>query len=212
MSEVFTIPQLDRYLGNLKDPGRRGWSPVHNKLGKYYRNKAKDRMNRHVGVDGKPWAAGYHEPRWKVGDYVPMLLSHGEGVHNPQSVNDGGSVVTQIAKTVKGSRAARRFRKKYGPPVKPDTKPLIITRGKKKKRVIWDFLRKPGRSTRVTKTSFSYGYTPGTRWIEKLQNGGMYKGQRVPARSILGITKADELFTESAYADYYEKVRLKGRS
>jgi len=220
---VMTLPQLDKYLKNMQSPGSRGWSPVHNKLGKYYRNKAKDRMKKHVDVNGVPWAAGYSKPFPKIGDDVPMILSKGDGVKRPKSVNNGGSALRQPIKTAKGKKAARRYRLKYGPPSKPDRKPLVLAtaRGQGeaekrgyigRKRQIWKFLSTPGRSTRTSKTSFSYGYTPGTQWIEKLQNGGTYKGKRVPARTILGITKEDERFTESAYADYYEKMRLRGRT
>ena len=202
MTEM-SLAQFDKWISSLDNPGPYGWKPEHNKFGKYFRDGFKKRAKKHVDPTGKAWAPGFSKPYEKIGDMAPM------------EILDSGfkyRTIRQRIRTVSGKQAARKYRKIYGPPAKPDRKPLVRTSGKNKLRSIWDFLRTPGRSTRTSKTSFSYGYTPGTKWIEKLQFGGAFgrTGKRVPPRVILGITKADIEFIGKTYADGYERRRLKG--
>lgn len=196
-----SLNEAQRWITSLKNPGPRGWNPEHKKFGKYFRDGFKKRAKKHVDIYGIPWKAGYHRPYAKVGEEAFMDIETSRGL-----------LITkfQRVRTMSGKRAAKKYQQRVGVPNKPNRKPLIKTTGKHKKKQIWDFLKTAGRSTRTSKKSFSYGYTNGTRWIEKLQNGGTYDGTVVPARTILGLTQKDILFVEKTYADGYEKRRLKG--
>ena len=121
-------------------------------------------------------------------------------------------VVIQEIRSTRGKRRAVAFRKKFGPALKP-LPALVRKSGKQKARRILDFLTGAGfrgRAARMGKTFLHYGYTPGSRWIEKLQFGGMYRRGIVPPREIVGMNQRDIKHIENIYADGYLKRAMKG--
>jgi hypothetical protein len=205
MPDPMTVPQAEKWLRSLENPGRYGWVPEHKKIGRHLRDQHKRRLTRHVTADGAPWPKKYHKPRPKVGDTVPMLVD-GEG---------GGRarVVVQTIRSVAGRRKAVAFRNRFGPPMKP-LPALVRKTGKRKARKIWDFLVGrgfAGGALQIGRTFLKYGWTRGTRWIEKLQYGGTYRRKRVPPRGIVGLNRADIRFIDETYAAGFEKRAMKGK-
>ena len=194
MPRPITINEATRrlkWIGGSVD--RYGLVSPFRTIGKYLRKKAVKNVRQSRDNRGVQWEKTYSEPLEKVRhkDPVPMLLSNGQ-------------VVTQKIKTRKGKQARKRFRQKYGPPLR---KLRAIHRGGKfatQKRIA-DFLNTPGRSIRFGKWAFEFGFTPGTRWVEKLQFGGTYKGGMVPKRTILGLTFLDREFIGKTLADFVDR-------
>jgi len=200
MAMVFSQAQFDRWAKEVGDNlPRYGWIPAFKKIGKYLKDQHKIRLKFHQTPDRAAWAKRYHKPAPRVGESAPILL-------------DDGRVIYQRLKTTRGSRRARAFRQKWGPPMKP-TPALVRTTGKSKARTILDFLTKraSGRSIRISKYKMEYGYTPGTRWIEKLQFGGTYRGGRVQPREMVGLNRTDMTVIENIMADFVLRRVMKGR-
>jgi len=177
-----------------------GWIPAWKKVGRYLKDQHKARLKAHKGPDGRSWKKRYSKPAPKVGDVVPIIL-------------DSGRVVTQRLKTRRGVRRAKAFRKRFGPPMKPQ-KALVRTSGQDKARTILDFLTKraTGRSIRISQHKMEYGYTPGTQWIEKLYHGrGTYLKKPIPARPIVGMNARDVTAVENIVADFVMRRVMKGR-
>lgn len=204
MPDPMSVPQAEKWLKSLEDPGRFGWVPEHKKIGKHLRDEHKKRLNRHVDANGVPWAKKFHKPRPKVGDTVPMVVSPG---------TSRAKVVVQKIKTIRGRRRAVDFRNRFGPPMKA-LPALIRKTGKSKARMIWDFLVGrgfAGGALQIGRNFLRYGYTRGTRWIEKLQFGGTFRKKRVPPRGIVGLNRNDVNVMDNIYADGYLKRVMKGK-
>lgn len=224
---VMTVPQLQSWLrkiqtGCRKNVFRGGLQHV----GKYLRRDHAKQLRRHVDPDGRPWLPTYAQPRPKVGQVVPMVVSRGPlpsiGPRDKlPSARTGRypSVITAKITNADGKKRAVAFRQRYGPPFKPE-KALVRTAGKRKAKRILQYLTRPGRSVRISDSGLDYGYTRGTRWIEALHAGGRYRegasrgvfrsvirmfrgAARVPARPIVGWSAARIGYVENYLADRF---------
>lgn len=187
----------------MENPGKFGWVPEHKKIGKRLRGEHRKRFRRHVDANGRPWAKKFSKPKPKVGDTVPMVVSPG---------TSRAKVVVKTIKTIRGRRRAVDFRNRFGPPIRP-LPALVRTTGKKRARRIFDFLVGKGfagGALQIGRKFLRYGYTKGTRWIEKLQFGGTFRKKRVPPRGIVGLNRRDINFMEETYMAGYEKRVLRG--
>ena len=203
-----TIPEAQRWLNDLAAFGRKwGAAPAINKIAAYLRRKHVERARAHVSPGGQSWSEHYWAPAPKIGDKAPMLLDD----------TGGRRVVTEIIRSGRGAKRARDFRRRYGPPMRGGVPALIRTRaypGARKTRIILDALQSPSRLVRTTRTSLTYGWTPGTRWIEDLHFGGAsrkYRGKKIPPRPIIGMDSADVAFALKAFADLVARYAGTGR-
>jgi len=200
MAVVMSEKQFTRWAKEVGDRlPKYGWIPAWKKIGAYLKKQHRIRLRGHKGPDGRAWKKQWTKLAPRIGDEAPILL-------------DDGRVIYQKIKTGKGKKQARDFRKKYGPPLKQE-QALVRTTGKFRVRTILDFLvtKATGRSIRISKHKMEYGYTPGTRWIEKLQNGGSYRGQALPRREIVGMNSQDVKEVENIMADFVKRRIEKGR-
>jgi len=205
MARAMTTREFDRWIRDLSAFGTKwGCVPEHKKISKYLRDQHKKRLRAHVDPLGRPWRPRFHKPMPKVGDVAPMLA-------------EGGArrVVTARIRNVPDRRRAVEFRKRFGPPAKA-VPALIRTRkypGAHKAKKILEFLTKAGRSVRLGKTFLTYGYTPGTRWIEEAIGGGTSRRyrKRIPERDVIGMNDRDVEAVTKIYADGLEKRAVKRR-
>ena len=200
MPLVMTEKQFARWAKEVGDRlPKYGWIPAWKKIGAYLKRQQNIRLRAHKSPEGRSWKKKWTKPAPQIGDKAPMFL-------------DDGSVIHQQIKSGREKKRARDFRKKRGPPLKQQ-KALIRTTGKFRVRSILDFLvtKATGRSIRMSKHKFEYGYTPGTQWIEKLQNGGYYFGQALPRREIVGMNANDVKEVEKIMADFVKRRLEKGR-
>jgi len=205
MSDM-TVPQFEAWTRELaKAPDKWGLG-THRKIAAYLKRTHRKRLRGQRTPSGMAWKRTFVPDMPQVGDTAFMLL-------------EDGTTVRETIKTRSGLRKAKAWRKKFGPPVKPQ-KAIVRTAGKKRFRArkVFDFLVTNALSTARTKRarraaglstnsalSYSpshlyYGYTPGTKWIERLQFGGEFKGGTVPPREMIGLNNNDINFIEDAYA------------
>lgn len=193
MAQELSIDQARRRIEGLsKSIDNFGLTPPFRKIGKYLRKKSVSNVRKGRSPRGIKWQDTFFKPLEKVGhkDPVEMIVGHNK-------------VITQKIRSKKGKKARKKFREKFGPPLK---KMKALHRGGKfstKKRIA-EFLNTPGRALRFGKWEFEYGFTPGTRWIEQLQFGGVYKGGKVPKRTILELTFLDRKFISETVGDFVD--------
>jgi len=168
-------------------------------IGKRLRKDAVTNVQKRRAPDGTPWEKTTPLPAAKIGGHAKILTS------------SGAEFWSRIDSRAQ-KRAARSYRKEYGP---PSRRQFAIHRGGKNatKRIIVPFLKSVGRSQRFSKWKFDYGYTPGTTWIEKLQFGGTFVGKRVPKRTILELTPTQRIFIAQTIGNFVDKklAKLSGR-
>lgn len=198
-----TIPQAEKWLSSLENPGRWGWKTTHDKIATYLLGQHKKRIRGHKDPEGHVWPKLYVPPKPRVGEKAPILL-------------DSGRVVTETIRSNAGKRRNKAFRKKFGIPTKKYHslhRPRVPNGvGKKlKAKKIWDFLSSRGKSVRTSRYGLSYGFTPGTEWVKKHQFGGTYKGKSVPKREIVGMSMKDIQHIESIYEFDYKRKVARGR-
>jgi len=194
-----TVPQVDKFLSSLENPGKWGWKTTHDKCATYLLRGHKRRIRGHKDPDGKVWQKIFVPPSPKVGTKAPILL-------------DTGRVVTETIRSSGGKRRNAEFRKKFGIPTKklqslyrPSVPGGLSKRLKATK--IWQLLSSRGNSVRTSKFSMTYGFTPGTQWVKTHQFGGIFKGKSVPTREIVGMNDADVKAIQDIYLfDYRRKV------
>ena len=231
-ASAMTVPEFNAWLGRLRQFRKTVQRGALQHIGKYLRTEHKVRLKAHVDPEGRPWPETFFAPRPRVGERAPMIVSKGPlGVIGPKdklaSARTGRypAVVVETIRTAAGKRRAVAFRERYGPPFKGE-KALIRTAGKRKAKKIWEFLTTAGRSVRISEGRLEYGYTPGTRWIEALQNGGQYRegssrgvvasivrffrgAARVPPRGMVGWSPENIAYVEKYLADRYQEYASK---
>lgn len=206
MALVMNLKQFVGWLESIKKVGRFGWVPEFNSIGKLVRTSHQNRFKSHTEPSGTPWKKLYSQPKPRVGQVASMIVSK-KGARR--------IVIPQKIRSVRGKKRAIRFREVFGPPFKPQPA-LIRTRkalGTYRTVFIRDFLTGSGfrgrGAMRITKTSFFFGFTRGSRWIERMQFGSTYRGKRVPARVVVGWTRRLKFQAVKIMANGYLKRFLR---
>ena len=195
-----TVPQVNKFLTSLENPGKWGWKTTHDKIATYLLKGHKRRIRSHKDPDGHQWAKLFVPPKPKVGEKAPILL-------------DNGRIVTETIRSYRGKRRNKEYRKKVGIPTRKihslhRPKAPSGHNRKMKATKIWEFLSARGRSVRTSRHDLSYGFTPGTEWVKRLHYGGTFKGKSVPSREIVGMNEKDIMKIESIYRhDMMRKIR-----
>ena len=192
MPKAITIDKAITDLAKVsRDMERFGLVSPFRTIGKRLRKDFVRSVRKATNPDGTPWEKTTPKPLAKIGEEAKMIT-------------DKGKVIRQKIRSKKGKRAAKKYRTKYGPPLR---KLKAIHRGGKfgTKRTIAAFLNTPGRAIRFGKWKFEYGYTPGTKWVEKLQFGGSINGKRVPKRTIMELTPRQRVFISETINNFVGK-------
>jgi len=218
MTKTLTLKEADKWLSALADAPTKWGFGANRKIGAYLKKRVRTNFKKQQSSSGRPWAKTYVVPLPQIGEKAAMLLNGGQPYHQ------------KTIQTRAGLRAAKKWRKKHGRPTKPQ-KALYRSTGPKRNRVrkVFDHLvtfslttaktkakgKAAGLSTTTAMTMspnhFFYGYTPGMKWIEKLQFGGRFRSGQVPPREMIGLTEADLKFIDEVYSTAYEKFAARGK-
>lgn len=192
MPRGISINEARRQLAGVsKSFERFGLTSPFRTIGKYLKKRFVKNIRASKDPWGNKWEKTFKEPLAKVGQEAWMITSSGQ-------------TIQQKITSKSGKAANKRFRKKYGPPLK---RLKAMHRGGKDatQKKIASFLNTPGKALRFSKWKLDYGFTPGTSWVEKQQFSGTYRGKKIPKRVMLSLVPKDKRFIDKTIDAFIDK-------
>ena len=192
MPQSISVDQARKQLSGLSNSIERyGLTSPFRTIGKYLRKRFVSNVRGSKDPYGQKWEKTFKQPLAKIGEKAWMLTGDGH-------------VTREVIKSKRGKAANKRYRKKYGTPLK---RLKAMHRGGKDstQKKIATFLNTPGKAIQFGKWKFDYGFTPGTSWVEKQQFGGTYRGKKIPKRVILELTPKDGRFIGNTLDTFVDK-------
>jgi len=192
MPTPISISEAQRQLSGLsKSFEKFGLTSPFRTIGKYLRKRFVSNIRRSQNPYGGKWEKTFKEPLAKVGQEAWMMTGDGQ-------------VMRQTIKSKSGKAANKRYRKEFGPPLKRN-KAIHRFGEHGTKLKVAEFLDTPGKALRFSKWQLDYGFTPGTAWVEKMQFGGTYRGEKIPKRVMLELVPKDSRFINKTVDTFIDK-------
>ncbi len=208
MARPMTVPEFNRWITKLQNPGRTGWKKAWRKVGKNLAKSHARAARRHMTPKGRPWAPLASKPLPKVGEIATILITGSSGgkVITSKSRGISAKVAYRKLKNVKDKKRATAYRRLFGPTSKL-VKALVrrAARGSvMAAKKILNHLRSTRKAAHIRKDFMTFGFRgKDTGWTSRLAGGGRIGKQKVPARPFVGFNRRSLDFATQAIADEY---------
>lgn len=197
-----TLPEAERWMDRLADPGAYGWRPELRKCVSHVNRVTRQRFQRHHTPRGQPWQKRQPErERPKIGDIAPIMIDM-----RPGSVRFRKMIVREIRTQAERSLVERRWREKG---YLRGGQALYRTSGKRPVRRLRDKMTQksaPGHVQRVSSRRAVVGTHD--RGAARLQAGD--PADNVPPRVFYGLGPDDVAYFEQVFMDGFLKRVDKG--